>query len=127
VDGFAEKVESAIRNGVHVLLIDLFRPGKYDPRGLHGAVWEYFDSQLDDPLADRPLCLASYLASQIPEAYLEHLRLGDQLPEMPLFLEYRAHVRTPLETTYERAYRGMPRIRREILEADSGKASLPPG
>jgi hypothetical protein len=39
------------------------------------------------------------------------------LPEMPLFLEYRAHVRTPLEATYLAAYEDMPRIHREILEA----------
>jgi hypothetical protein len=117
VTEFAEKLESALRNGIHVLLVDLFAPGKHDPHGMHGAAWSFFDSQGDQPPADRPICLASYLASQIPEAYLEHLRFGDSLPDMPLFLEYRAHVRAPLEPTYTAAYHDMPLFHREILEA----------
>lgn len=117
---FAEKVESALRNGIHVLLIDLFVPGKHDPRGMHGAAWSFFDTQEYDLPSDRPLSLASYLASQIPEAYLEHVRFGQTMPEMPLFLEYRAHVNAPLEPTYTRAYQDMPAFCRDLLQ---GKGS----
>ncbi len=70
----AEKVESAIRNGIHVLLIDLFVPGKHDPQGIHGSAWAYFDTEKYDLPVERPLSLVSYLAGQIPEAYIEHLR-----------------------------------------------------
>ena len=116
VDQFAEKVQAAIMSGVHVLLVDVFSSGKHDPLGLHGAIWTYFDSQEAAP-PEGPVCLASYLASRIPEAYLEYLRLGDPLTEMPLFLEDRAHVKAPLETTYLAAFRGMPRYYRDLLEA----------
>jgi hypothetical protein len=116
VTEFAEKIESALRNGIHVLLIDLFAPSKHDPHGMHGAAWSFFDPQEYDLPADRPLSLVSYLASQIPEAYLEHVRFGDSLPEMPLFLEHRAHVNIPLEPAYMAAYRGMPALYRDVLE-----------
>jgi hypothetical protein len=36
---FAGKIESAVGNGIHVLLIDVFPPGKHDPLGMHGAAW----------------------------------------------------------------------------------------
>ena len=120
VEEFAEKVESAIRSKVHVLLVDLFAPGKHDPQGIHGAAWSYFDSTAYELPPDRPLTLASYLASQIPEAYIEHVRFGEALPEMPLFLEYRAHINVPLEVTYSQAFRGMPSIYRSVLDAKAG-------
>jgi hypothetical protein len=115
----AEKIESALRTGVHVLLVDLFRPGKYDPQGIHGATWSAFDAQEYDLPLDRSLTLASYLAGQIPEAFVEHIRFGEPLPEMPLFIEYLAHVNVPLEPTYSAAYRGMPEYYRAILERES--------
>lgn len=118
VQELAEKVESAVRNRVHVLLVDLFRPGKYDPQGMHGAAWSFFDCQVYEPPGDRPVTIASYLASQIPEAYVEHLAFGDVLPEAPLFIEYRAHVLVPLEAAYRAAFRGMPAIHRSILEPE---------
>jgi hypothetical protein len=114
----AEKIETALRTGVHVLLVDFFRPGKHDPRGVHGAAWSAFDAQGYDLPRDRPLTLASYLAGQIPEAFLEHVGFGEPLPEMPLFIEYLAHVRVPLEPTYSAAYRGMPEHFRAILERE---------
>jgi len=114
---FAEKVESALRNGIHVLLIDLFVPGKHDPRGMHGAAWSFFDTQEYELPIDRPLSLASYLAGQIPEAYLEHLRFGQTLPEMPLFLTPEVYVPLPLEATYESAWDDMPSFWQDVLTA----------
>jgi len=113
----AAKVESAIRNGVHVLLIDMFSPGKHDPSGMHGAAWAFFDTQDVTPPTEQSVCVASYLASQIAEAYVEYLGYGEPLPDMPLFLEYRAHVVAPLEETYMAAYEDMPRFHKAILEA----------
>jgi Protein of unknown function (DUF4058) len=119
VEEIADKVESALRNRVHVLLVDLFPPGKHDPRGIHGAAWSFFDTEAYAVPSDRPLTLASYLAGQIPEAYVEHVRFGEPLPEMPLFIEYRAHINVPLEPTYSAAFRGMPAIFRSLLEAEA--------
>src|SRR5262245_24846122 len=41
VEEFATKVVSALGLGIHVLVIDLFPPSPHDPRGMHGAVWEF--------------------------------------------------------------------------------------
>ena len=101
---------------MHLLLVDLIPPGRHDPRGIHGAAWSFFDAEEYGLPPDRPLTLASYLAGQIPEAYVEHVRFGEALPDMPLFLEYRAHISVPLEPTYAQAFRGMPAIHRELLE-----------
>jgi hypothetical protein len=116
VADFVEKVHAAIDQGVHVLLADLFPPGPADPGGIHAAVWDYYGD--NDPLpADRPLTLASYLARPDPEAYLEPLAVGDQLPDMPLFLDWDRHVVVPLEATYATAYAGVPAVWREVLDA----------
>jgi len=31
-----------IRQGIHLLVIDLFPPGQRDPQGLHKAIWDEF-------------------------------------------------------------------------------------
>lgn len=33
------KLEDALSHGIHVLVVDLFPPGKRDPLGLHGVLW----------------------------------------------------------------------------------------
>jgi len=33
---FADKAETALWHGIHLLLVDLFPPGKHDPQGMHG-------------------------------------------------------------------------------------------
>jgi len=39
VDTFVDKVVGALREGVHMSVIDPFPPTRYDPLGIHGAVW----------------------------------------------------------------------------------------
>jgi hypothetical protein len=106
----------AIEQGIHVLLVDLLLPGNYDPRGLHGAIWETFDEEQDEIPPGQPLSLASYMADLLPQAHVVHLSIGDMLPEMPLFLQRHAYVLTPLEPTYMVAFQGMPSIYRSVLE-----------
>ena len=117
VDQFANKAEMAIRQGIHVVLVDLLPPGPHDPRGMHGAIWERFDEASYLLPCDEPLTLASYVADRMPEAYLEHLAVGSTLVEMPLFLDLDRYVNLPLESTYMTAYRGMPERWRVVLEA----------
>ena len=88
VQDFAAKVTDALDRGVHVLVVDLFPPGRFDPQGVHGVVkqrLENSDEPYDLPAAE-PLTLASYVAGPRVEIYLEHLATGNTLPEMPLFL-----------------------------------------
>ncbi len=173
VDDFVDKVHSALRQDCHLLVVDLFPPGPYDPHGIHGSTWETlvvpeycgaslrimsgamptalrghgwavktcprkavgmapttpsgaaphcsgttqtFDSEDYVQSADKPLLLVAYVASSIPEAYLEPIAVGDVLPDMPLFLQSRCHISVPLESTYQAAYRGMPVYWRGVVE-----------
>jgi hypothetical protein len=116
VTEFADKVIAALERGVHVLLLDLFPPTRRDPRGIHGAVWDYFDDEPYEVPEDEPLTLTSYAASSPPVAYVEHRAVGGALPEMPLFLRGERYIHVPLELTYEAAYRGFPAFWRDVLE-----------
>lgn len=119
VADIVDKVIAAIDRGIHVLLIDLFPPGPFDPLGIHGGIWGSF-GDVDEPPADEPLTLASYDAvAGLPQADLERLRVGDILPEMPLYLVGDNYINTPLEPTYNAAFRGMPAFWRDVLEKDS--------
>jgi hypothetical protein len=116
VEEFVGKTVEALELGVHVLVIDLLPPGRHDPRGLHGAVWNCFDEgPYDLPVAE-PLTLASYAAGPPVKAYLEHFAIGGALPEMPLFLRSDRYIPVPLESTYQAAYRGVPAFWRDVLE-----------
>lgn len=116
VADFVRKAQSAINLGCHLLLIDLFPPGRSDLDGMHAAIWDAFGDELATPPADKPLTLATYLAAPLPEAYLEFVAVGTPLPEMPLFLDADGYVNVPLEPTYMAAYRGMPAYWREVVE-----------
>ena len=117
VEEFAEKVQASLRAGVHLLMIDLYPPSIHDPHGLHGVIWEAFDPEDFLPTPDKPLMQASYMADQLPEAYLEPFAVGDPLTEMPLFLTRDGYVNVPLESTYRAAFQEMPAVWRKVLEA----------
>jgi hypothetical protein len=115
IDEFVGKVDSALRAGIHVLIVDLFGPSPFDLQGIHGAVWALYDSDAYQFPQAEPLTLVSYEAGLTPEAYVEHLALGQPLPEMPLFLDVGAYINVPLEPTYNEAFRGMPALYRSLL------------
>lgn len=113
---FADKAETALWHGIHLLLVDLFPPGPYDPRGMHGAIWELLNDEPYPLPAEEPLTLAAYVAGSRPEAYVEHLAVGCPLADMPLFLTADRYINVPLENTYAAAFRGMPEYWRDVLE-----------
>lgn len=49
-------------------------------------------------------------------AYVRAIAVSEALPDIPLFLEPDAYVMTPLELTYQTAFRAMPRRWREVFE-----------
>lgn len=110
---FTDRVTAAIERGCHVLVVDLFPPGTLDPEGIHGAIWE----QLVGGKFEAPLMLVSYQAAAEPTAWVEPMKAGDALPEMPLFLDEGWYVPTPLEETYEHAWRGFPDPWKDAVEA----------
>lgn len=121
VEEFAAKAASTLDFGVHLLIVDLFPPGLHDPQGIHGVIQEYLGPSNDvyDLPSKEPLTLASYAAGPQVEAFLEHVGVGDLLPDMPLFLQSDRYVNVPLDATYEAAYHGMPSFWRAVLEGRS--------
>lgn len=114
---FVQKAITALRQGYHLLILDLHRPGRRDPTGIHGAIWTALGEPPHEAPADAPLTLVAYLAAQPKTAYIEPVAVGDILPDMPLFLEPDAYVNAPLEETYQGAWRGMSRRWQRVLEA----------
>ncbi len=114
---FLDKTMSALRQGVHLLVIDLFPPGRHDPHGIHFNLWDRLTGELYEPPLDKPLTLAAYVAQPAPTAYVEPVAVGDALPDMPLFLTPDEYIYVPLESTYRVAYARVPRFYRDILDA----------
>lgn len=118
VEELAAKIVTALEAGIHVLLVDLWPPGAFDPCGMHGAVREWFDDP-DGPYrppVDEPLTLASYCASPPAEVFVEQLAVGRRLPDMPLFFHADRYINVPLEGTYQAAFAGTPAFWRDALE-----------
>jgi hypothetical protein len=111
-----EKSAELIRQGVHLLVIDLFPPGKRDPQGIHKAIWDQFAEEDLALPPGKPLTLASYDAGPDYVAYVEFVGVGDELPEMPLFLKPETYVPTPLEATYQAAWSVFPTPLKGLLD-----------
>lgn len=119
VEEFVDKAEAALLQSIHVVVADLLPPGKYEPSGMHGAIWDCFDDQPYVLPAFQPLTLASYAADSQPVAYVEHLKVGDELIEMPLFLSADRYINVPMGRTYQAAYQGLPSFVRDRLSQPS--------
>jgi hypothetical protein len=118
VADFAGKIVAALAYGVHAFVVDLFPPGPHDSAGMHGAVWQRLEKTEEpyDLPEDDPLTIASYVAAEPVEIFLEHPAVGAPLPEMPLFLRPDRYINVPLETTYQEAYGSLPAFWRDVLE-----------
>jgi hypothetical protein len=113
---FLEKATELLSKGVHLLIGDLLPPGPRDPNGIHAAIWEEIAGQEYTLPARRPLTLASYETALTVRAFVQHVAVGESLPDMPLFLEPNGCVQVPLEATYQTAFAAMPRRWRRVLE-----------
>jgi len=120
-----EKSVDLIREGVHLLVIDLFPPGKRDPQGIHKAIWDEFQEEDVDLPPNKPLTLASYEVGYEYVAHVEFVGVGDCLPEMPLFLRPEFCVPAPLEETYQTAWATFPGALKGLLEDTDGLAFRP--
>src|SRR5205814_8883124 len=89
---FVEKSAELIRRGIHLLVIDLFPPGKRDPQRIPKAIWDELGEEDLELPPDKPLTLAAYDAGPLRAAYVEPLAVGDVLPDMPLFLKPEYYV-----------------------------------
>lgn len=116
LDAFLNKAQSALKENIHLLLVDLYPPGRLDPAGIHGALWEALGQPPFRLPIGKPLTAASYEAGDVINAYVEPLAVGQALPLMPVFLRPSFYVNVPLEETYNAAYRGVPAFWRERIE-----------
>lgn len=119
---FIRKAAKALRRGWHLLIVDLQPPSPRDPHGIHGAIWPQVGG---DPTyrapEGKPLTLAAYAAGRRRKrAYIEPIGVGDELPDMPVFLRPGWYVNVPLGPTYQAAWRGVPRRWRDVLEPPVG-------
>jgi hypothetical protein len=114
---FVQKVAELLEKGVHLLILDLHPPGKRDPDGIHGEIWQEIAGEEYTLPADRPVTLAAYENANSVRAYVVQVAVGDALTDMPLFLEPGKVVEVPLEATYSAAFAEVPRRWRRVLEA----------
>jgi hypothetical protein len=93
---FVDKTVDFLRQGIHVLIIDLFPPSRRDPFGIHKAIWdEIIEEDFTFP-AGKDRLLVSYESGDKRTAYVEPVGVGEVLRDMPLFLAAGAHVLVPL-------------------------------
>ena len=119
LQAFIEKAVAALQEGYHLLILDLWPPGPFDPSGIHGALWSLVGGTSYRAPKDRPLTLAAYAvrAPGLFTAYVEPLEVGAELPDMPLFLAPEHYVNVPLERTYTAAWEGVPERWRRVIES----------
>jgi hypothetical protein len=113
---FVSKAEVFLRDGVNLLVIDLFPLSRRDPQGIHKAIW---DEIVDEPFKlppDKPLTAVSYAAAPPITAYVEPMAVGEPMPSMPIFLEWGTYVPAPLEETYQATWSKRPEPVRQHVE-----------
>ncbi len=119
---FVAKATDFLRRGINFLLVDPFPAGSHDPQTLHKLIWDEFDEGVPFELpSDEPLLFASYraAAAQVeftPEAFIEPLRVGAELPDMPTWLDNDLYVNVPFEQTYRAAWEVCPADFRHLVE-----------
>jgi hypothetical protein len=114
LDRFLRRVASALDGGIHLLIVDLHAPGRYDPQGIHGTIWEYLFGQSPPGTIDRPLTLVGYRAAPVT-AHVGPLAVGETLPAMPLSLDSDWYVPVPLQATYMLTWEHLPEPRKREL------------
>jgi hypothetical protein len=113
---FVDKTIDFLRAGIHLLVIDLFPPTPRDPTGIHKIIWdEILEEEFAFP-AGKDRILVSYKTGPEQFAYIEPVAVGDDLPNMPLFLTYDMHVKVPLEATYQATWDASPEDFRIAVE-----------
>ena len=118
---FVEKTVDFLRQGVHVLVVDLFPPSTRDPQGIHKSIWDEIEDHDFELPADKPLTLAAYVAAVPKLAYVEPIGFGEQMPDMPAYLDVDRYVPVPLESTYQATWASCPAALREAV---AGTASI---
>ncbi len=113
---FVEETVAFLRQGVHLLVIDLFPPSARDPQGMAKAIWDEIEEQTYELPADKQLTLAAFVAGVPKTAYIQEVAVGDILPDMPVYLDPDSWVPVPLEASYQATWASCPEDMREAVE-----------
>jgi hypothetical protein len=113
---FVEKSIDFLRKGIHVLIVDLFPPTPRDPFGIHKVIWDEIEEEEFTFPPGKDRILVSYETGGVRTAYVEPVAVGDQLPDMPLFLTNDLHILVPLERTYQATWNASPEEMRLAVE-----------
>lgn len=122
---FVEKSVDFLRQGIHLLIIDLFPPSVRDPQGIHKAIWDEIEDQPFTLPGDKPLTLAAYVADIPKVAYVQPIGIGEVLPDMPAYLNPDSWVPVPLEATYQVTWASCPEDMREAVEQGGSLSDTP--
>lgn len=117
IHDFTRKAVAFLHAGIHLLIVDLFPPGRRDPQGIHKVIWDRLHEEPFDLPPDKPLTLASYAVGTEIVAYVDVAAVGDPLPDMPVFLTGGSYVPCPLESTYQTAWEQFPAPLKGSLES----------
>ena len=126
VRAFVEKTIEFLRQGIHLLVIDILPPTARDPQGMHKVIWDEIEEEPFELPPGKPLTLAAYVAGDLltgreTTAYVEMVGVGDCLPDMPAYLDTSGYVPVPLEAAHQAAWATCPADLRELVE--TGKLS----
>ncbi len=124
---FVDKAVDFLRQGIHLLIIDLFPPSVRDPQGIHKAIWDEIEEQPFELPPDKPLTLASYVAGVPKTAYVETVGVGDVLPDMAAYLDPDSWVPVPLESTYQATWTSCPEDMRAAVDRGEPGTEEPEG
>ena len=105
---FVDKTVAFLREGIHVLIVDLFPPTPRDPQGIHGVIWDEIGNEPFVFPSGKDRTLVSYESGDDRIAYIVPIAVGDTLREMPVFLSAGLHVPVPLEPTYQATWDASP-------------------
>lgn len=114
-----DKICELVEGGNHVVVIDLFPPGRLAPDGLHVAFWDALAGEPAQGIAAGERLTAAYCAGKTTSAYVQPVRVGESLPSPPLFLDETAYLPLPLEETYESVWKTYPAPWRTIVDSTS--------
>jgi hypothetical protein len=104
IHDFLDKSLDFLKQGVNLLIVDLFPPTPRDSQGIHKALWDEIRDEPFELPPEKRLTLAAYIAGVPTTAYVEPVTVGDPLPDMPVFLDRENYVLAPLEATYQETW-----------------------
>ena len=115
IRSFVDKTLDFLRQGIHILIIDLFPPSRRDPQGIHKVIWDEVREEAFELPSDKLLTLVAYSAGVPKTAYVDPVAVGDTLPDMPVFLDSATYILAPLEATYLATWETCPEELRELI------------